>query len=124
MAFEVRKHVVNDNVFVAILRRLPGEESGEHRDTLVEHLASDTRIDDFVKLRQLATGVDAEPEPQGEMALGHEVHGHDPASEFDQAKLRDRCDHWAESQPPSRGGAQHPRVKDLGSRATSRSRSG
>ena len=47
-----------------MLHRLPGEKRAAP-DTLVEHLASDAGIDDFVELRQLAAGVDAEPEPQG-----------------------------------------------------------
>ena len=99
-----------------MLHRLPGEKRSEHRDTLVEHLASDARIDDFVELRQLAAGVDAEPEPQGETALRHDVDGHDLASEFDQPTPRNRGDHRTEPQPLGRSrkrAKHHPRVENL-----------
>jgi len=99
-----------------MLHRLPGKERGEHWDALVEHLASDSRIDDFVELRQLAAGVDAEPKPEGETALRHNVDGHDLASEFDQPTSRDRGDHRTEPQLLGRGreGAKHhPRVENL-----------
>ena len=110
------EHVVNDNVLAAMLHRLPGEKRGEHRDALVEHLASDARIDDFVELRQLAAGIDAEPEPQSETALRHDVDGHDLASEFDQPTPRDRGDHRSDPQPLGRSSERaehHPRVENL-----------
>ena len=66
-----------------------------------------------LRRRQLAAGVDAEPKPEGETALRHNVDGHDLASEFDQPTPRDRGD-------PDRAAAARSRPRGRQASPTSR----